>query len=414
MLRLYQWTEGAHREECYYIDYERELCERQLRQLVWLLSGSKVQVSPSGFLQGAIEIGPRLSVETPFSTNAVGICRAMGIPVRRLERSTRYSTRNMSQQHIIDHYLDPMTQQVYDRPIESFDTGVVPEPVRFIPILARGEEAMREANLAYGLGMDEWDIRYYTRLFQELMRDATDAEVLQTGNSNSEHSRHWRFRGLHIVDGVQTPHTLMQLVKAPLRAGSNSLVAFSDNAGVIRGSCVMALVSSDPGKPATLVGRTLIQHITATAETHNHPTFIAPRPGAETGSGGRIRDNRAVGRGGTVHVGVAGYACGNLHIPGYSIPGELIGGERSTRSASPLDILIDGSNGVSDYGNKIGEPQLWKHKYTAEEKEKIECYQMVDGPNHTYKFDSKAFKKHNDRIDNGLKLFGKYFRALWD
>ena len=30
------------------------------------------------------------------------------------------------------------------------------------------------------------------------------------------------------------------------------------------------------------------------------------------------------------------------------------------------------------------------------------------------KVDRKGLKKHNDRIDNGLKLFGKYFRALWD
>lgn len=30
------------------------------------------------------------------------------------------------------------------------------------------------------------------------------------------------------------------------------------------------------------------------------------------------------------------------------------------------------------------------------------------------KIDEAGLKKHNDRIDNGLRLFGKYFRALWD
>lgn len=30
------------------------------------------------------------------------------------------------------------------------------------------------------------------------------------------------------------------------------------------------------------------------------------------------------------------------------------------------------------------------------------------------KNDAKARKAHNDRIDNGLLLFGKYFRSLWD
>lgn len=28
--------------------------------------------------------------------------------------------------------------------------------------------------------------------------------------------------------------------------------------------------------------------------------------------------------------------------------------------------------------------------------------------------DVKGFKKHEDRIDNGLRLFGKYYRTLWD
>jgi hypothetical protein len=30
------------------------------------------------------------------------------------------------------------------------------------------------------------------------------------------------------------------------------------------------------------------------------------------------------------------------------------------------------------------------------------------------KLDSEGMKKHSDRIDNGLRLFGKYYRGLWD
>lgn len=36
------------------------------------------------------------------------------------------------------------------------------------------------------------------------------------------------------------------------------------------------------------------------------------------------------------------------------------------------------------------------------------------GPNHTHTFDKEGWEKHNNRINNGLKLFGKYFRNLWD
>lgn len=40
--------------------------------------------------------------------------------------------------------------------------------------------------------------------------------------------------------------------------------------------------------------------------------------------------------------------------------------------------------------------------------------EMVRGPNHTAVFDAEGHKKHSDKIDNGLRLFGKYYRGLWD
>jgi hypothetical protein len=41
-------------------------------------------------------------------------------------------------------------------------------------------------------------------------------------------------------------------------------------------------------------------------------------------------------------------------------------------------------------------------------------YQMKDGPKHTYKIDWKGRMAHEERINNGLRLFGKYYRGLWD
>jgi len=39
---------------------------------------------------------------------------------------------------------------------------------------------------------------------------------------------------------------------------------------------------------------------------------------------------------------------------------------------------------------------------------------MSHGPNHTYKIDEEGTRKHQERINNGLRLFGKYFQNLWD
>ena len=61
--------------------------------------------------------------------------------------------------------------------------------------------------------------------------------------------------------------------------------------------------------------------------------------------------------------------------------------------------------GVIDWMSK---PCKW------DEDGKPMLYQMVDGPNHTSKFDSEGYQAHSKRIDNGLRLFGKYYRGLWD
>ena len=39
---------------------------------------------------------------------------------------------------------------------------------------------------------------------------------------------------------------------------------------------------------------------------------------------------------------------------------------------------------------------------------------MEHGPNHTYKCDYDGIAKVSERINNGLRLFGKYYRGLWD
>lgn len=41
-------------------------------------------------------------------------------------------------------------------------------------------------------------------------------------------------------------------------------------------------------------------------------------------------------------------------------------------------------------------------------------YEMKKGPKDTRKWDKKGYMKYSERIDNGTRLFGKYFRALWD
>lgn len=65
-------------------------------------------------------------------------------------------------------------------------------------------------------------------------------------------------------------------------------------------------------------------------------------------------------------------------------------------------------------GNVLDET-LYEFGKTPKLKEKKEHYwEMVEGPNHTHKFDKEGWEKWNARKSNGFRLFGKYFEALWD
>lgn len=49
-----------------------------------------------------------------------------------------------------------------------------------------------------------------------------------------------------------------------------------------------------------------------------------------------------------------------------------------------------------------------------DENGKPKLYRLVEGPNHTSKYDHEGHMKMQERISNGFRLFGKYYEALWD
>jgi len=47
-------------------------------------------------------------------------------------------------------------------------------------------------------------------------------------------------------------------------------------------------------------------------------------------------------------------------------------------------------------------------------KKDAKYFQWVDGPNNTYECDYEEMKVVEDRIQNGFRLFGRYYQNLWD
>jgi hypothetical protein len=49
-----------------------------------------------------------------------------------------------------------------------------------------------------------------------------------------------------------------------------------------------------------------------------------------------------------------------------------------------------------------------------DENGKPRLYRLIHGPKHTHETDWEARAVHQKRIDNGFRLFGKYYQGLWD
>src|SRR5690606_27857099 len=92
-------------------------------------------------------------------------------------------------------------------------------------------------------------------------------------------------------------------------------------------------------------------------ETHNHPTAIAPFPGASTGAGGEIRDEGATGRGGKPKAGLCGFSVSHLRIPTLPQPWETPRA-LNPRMAPALEIMLEGPIGAAAFNNEFGRPNL--------------------------------------------------------
>uniref|UniRef100_A0A8C9SZA2 Phosphoribosylformylglycinamidine synthase n=1 Tax=Scleropages formosus TaxID=113540 RepID=A0A8C9SZA2_SCLFO len=361
-------------EHCYNVELTGadSLSPQKKHVLVWLLSSpfapgqlAEEPTLEAGKGECVVEIGPRLNFSTAWSTNAVSICQSAGLSeVTRVELSRRFLVQVIGELYMeaiiyVLPTLADMTECIYPHPIYSFAVDTQPQDVFEVDILGHGRAALEKANDELGLAFDSWDLDYYSDLFRRVQRNPTSVECFDLAQSNSEHSRHWFFRGRVTIDGQEQKDTLFGLVMGTqCHSNQNNVIKFCDNSSGIAGMEVECMYPGDPAHSSAYGTRRSTRHVIFTAETHNFPTGVAPFSGATTGTGGRIRDIQSAGKGGHVIAGTAGYCFGNLRIPGYALPWEEAGWEYPSTFATPLQVAVEASDGASDYGNKFGEPVL--------------------------------------------------------
>lgn len=361
VVQLYRKKDQNY-EYCFNVESTIALTDEELKRLQLVLAEGFLlgTISTTPFLTGprVVEMGPRLNFATAWSSNMVSICKAIGLQtVCRVERSRRYLIDEQTDRDtFIAQNHDRMTECPYPEPLTTFETGITPEYVYEVDLKAKGPDGLLDIP---GISMDEWDRNFYYDYFvAKHNRNPTIVEIMDLNNANSEHSRHGFFKGKQIIDGQEQQETMFELVVATLKAHpEGSVIAFKDNSSAVHGFDIHTIIPEKPGQPSRFTACAATYHLLLTAETHNFPTGVAPFPGAETGTGGRIRDVQGTGKGGFVIAGTAGYCVANLHIPRYELPWENHYA-CPDNLASALDIEIEASNGASDYGNKFGEPLI--------------------------------------------------------
>lgn len=351
----------------YFVDVETALTPVDQTKLHQLLGGEGPEPSSKSDFDLELVVVPRIGTLSPWSSKATDIAELCGLTVvKRLERGRSYRFR-MSVKDDFEPFLPMLGELIHDRMTESVLLNIEdaeslfeakpPKAGQRVAVLEQGRAALTDANLALGLALAEDEIDYLSDAFTELGRDPTDVELMMFAQANSEHCRHKIFRASWDIDGETRALSLMDMIQNTYEqtAGASVLSAYSDNASVIEG------YTADRFFPDSET-RAFGYHrepmpILMKVETHNHPTAIAPFPGAATGAGGEIRDEGAVGRGSRPKAGLTGFTVSNLQIPGAIEPWEKDYG-RPKRIASPLAIMLEGPIGGAAFNNEFGRPNL--------------------------------------------------------
>ncbi|MCL2872920.1 MAG: phosphoribosylformylglycinamidine synthase [Betaproteobacteria bacterium] len=319
-------------------------------------------------------IVPRLGTVSPWSSKATDIAHRCGLTkIARLERGAvyRYATKNGAP--LDSAQRAALHDALHDRMVETAldDLGEAtrlfehhaPKPLASISLLQRGRVALEEANTALGLALADDEIDYLAERFQALGRNPTDVELTMFAQANSEHCRHKIFNAQWIIDGVPQSQSLFAMIRETHKAHpQGTVVAYSDNAAVMEGAVTARFY---PDATLRYQTREALTHTLMKVETHNHPTAIAPYPGAATGSGGEIRDEGATGIGGKPKAGLVGFSVSHLRVPDLLQPWEAPL-EKPERIVSPLTIMIDGPIGAASFNNEFGRPNIVGYFRTLE------------------------------------------------
>ena len=335
-------------ELIYAVDSVEGLDSKNISKLEWLFVATYLKDCK---VVSKKYLGPKKTMISPWSTNAVEITQNMGVnSLKRIEVFELLKSNSKK--------FDPMLFEIYNQlDQEIFKNSIIPDPLIEI-------EDIASYNEKEGLALSKEEIIYLETLSKKIKRKLTDSEVFGFSQVNSEHCRHKIFNGKFIIDGKEKDLSLFKLIKKTSKLNPNEIVsAYKDNVAFVEGPNVEQFAPKNPEIPSYFEKTNFKSVISLKAETHNFPTTVEPFNGAATGSGGEIRDRLAGGKGSLPLAGTAVYM---TSYPRIDKKRSWVNNARNWLYQTPLDILIKASNGASDFGNKFGQPLISGSVFTFE------------------------------------------------
>ena len=308
---------------------------------------------------------PRRGTISPWSSKSTEIVNRCGFDsVKRVELGIRFlisgSYGAIEREKLCSAttlFYDRMTQEIFNT-LDDYFQDSSPAEGRSFDLLAKGRAALEDANTKFGLALSDDEISYLFETYKKLNRNPTDTELMMFGQVNSEHCRHKIFNASWVIDGSPMQGSLFDMIKTThQRHPAGTRIAYSDNSGCIEGFSAEVFERSQKGGYSYDFATDQLD-IIMKVETHNHPTAIAPHPGAGTGVGGEIRDEGSTGRGSRSKAGLSAFLVSHLRIPGFRQPWEVDRYAHPSRIATPLQIMLEGPIGGAAFSNEFGRPQL--------------------------------------------------------
>ena len=358
--------------EIYAIESSESFTKFKINKLCAILNAELIIIGNIEKYLNSIIIAQRTASLSPWSEKASQILISCGftkdITIEKINLINFHKDSKLFKEFIgsKNYLVDKMTQVIISHPkkikvyLEGVSKQVQPKKYTHVPL-----KNLDTYNKKMGLALNTFEIKFLIDIYKKAKRNPTDIEMMMFSQINSEHCRHKIFNS-PLIYNKKYHKTLFQMIKDTYSNYNKGIIsAYTDNCSAISSFKRQFLFVRDKVYKTKYIDSCYI----IKAETHNHPTAIAPFEGAATGAGGELRDEGATGVGSIPKAGFSGFTLSNLNIKNNLNIWEKTSMPVPGRIKTPLEIIIHGPIGSARYNNEFGRPNIFGYFRTLEYQE---------------------------------------------